>query len=213
MTFKIFISSPGDVRAERDVAERVINQLGKDMEILPRWRLQAVRWDKDSEGVVLEARLSPQAAVSRKLPKPSECDLVLVILGSRMGTPLDATYKKKDDGSAYLSGTEWEYCDAAQARGPDGKPAIWVYHREQDATPEGEDAVEQKKNLKLFLDSIRDSGEASIPTNRSMISLSSSKLDYANNCLASIESSMRRPSQTTPRLSDAAKRSHIWSKN
>ena len=159
MNIKIFISSPGDVSAERDIAERVINKVGKEFQA--RWRLQAIRWDKDSEGVVLDARIPPQEAVNRKLPRPCECDIVLVVLWSRMGTPLDASYTKKGDGSAYLSGTEWEYCNAGEERRPDGKPAIWVYHRDQpvpDDAANAADAGTQQKNLKLFLDRIRAGG-------------------------------------------------------
>jgi hypothetical protein len=48
----------------------------------------------------------------------------VVILWSRMGTPLPAEYTKAD-GTAYLSGTEWEFLDAVEAffeafRNPDG---------------------------------------------------------------------------------------------
>lgn len=165
MNVKIFISSPGDVGAERDIAERVINKVGKEFQA--RWRLQAIRWDKDSEGVVLDARIPPQEAVNRKLPLPSECDIVLVVLWSRMGTPLDPSSKKKGDGSAYLSGTEWEYCNAQEERRPDGKPAIWVYHRDQpipDDAANAADAGTQQKNLKLFLDRIRAGGGGGVNT-------------------------------------------------
>ena len=155
MLFKIFISSPGDVRTERDVAERVITEVGSDDTILSRWKLQAVRWDKDSEGVMLEAQIPPQEAVNRQLTKPSECDLVIVILGSRMGTPLGPTYKKKVGGGAYLSGTEWEYLDAVERRNRNGKPTVWLYHREQTEILDTEDAVEQMNNLKLFVHNIR----------------------------------------------------------
>ncbi|SOE95622.1 NB-ARC domain-containing protein [Burkholderia sp. D7] len=158
MIFNIFISSPGDVRAERDAAERVIKRLGRDNEILERWKLQPVRWDKDSEGVVLDARVPPQIAVNRKLTRPAECQVVLVILGSRMGTPLDDSCRKSD-GSLYLSGTEWEYCDAVDAWHPNGTPAVWVYHRESSDAVVGEEASEQKKKLDLFLNQITDNGK------------------------------------------------------
>jgi hypothetical protein len=44
---------------------------------------------------------------------PSECDIVLVIFWSRMGTPLSDEHCKPD-GTPYHSGTEWEYFDALQ---------------------------------------------------------------------------------------------------
>jgi formylglycine-generating enzyme required for sulfatase activity len=42
--------------------------------------------------------------------------------------PADYT---KTDGTAYLSGTEWEYHDAITAREGFGKPTVWVYRRNQ----------------------------------------------------------------------------------
>jgi hypothetical protein len=78
----------------------------------------------------MEAGLTPQEAIKRGFPKPSQCDLVIVILWSRIGTPLPADYTKPD-GTAYLSGTEWEYYDAITAREGFGKPTVWVYRRTQ----------------------------------------------------------------------------------
>ncbi len=74
----------------------------------------------------MDAAYTPQEAIARGLSKPSECDLCVVILWSRMGTPLPPEYKKPD-GSAYLSGTEWEYRDALQATRKRGRPAVWLY--------------------------------------------------------------------------------------
>jgi hypothetical protein len=83
------------------------------------------------------ANLPPQEAVNSGLPKPSECDFVVVILWSRMGTPLPEEYRKPN-GERYLSGTEWEYenalkaADDARKEGKEGrelKPTILVYRR------------------------------------------------------------------------------------
>ena len=60
----------------------------------------------------MEAGLTPQEAINRGIAKPSECDLVIVILWSRMGTPLPPEYTKPD-GTTSLSGTEWEYHEVA----------------------------------------------------------------------------------------------------
>ncbi len=163
---KIFISSPGDVRKERDIAEAVIDKIGEEFKA--RWRFQTVRWDKYSEGVMLDARLTPQESVNRQLPLLSECDIVIVILWSRMGTllPLIAEFKKTD-GSAYLSGTEYEYCMAVEEREKrfDETPEILVFHcsREMpDEVANAEDFDEQQRNLKLFLDRIRTEGAGGI---------------------------------------------------
>jgi hypothetical protein len=44
--------------------------------------------------------------------EPAECDLAIVLLWGRMGTPLT---EKKADGTPYLSGTGWEFENALEA--------------------------------------------------------------------------------------------------
>ena len=155
MDIKIFISSPGDVLDERNAAETMIQSVAREP-AYEHLHLRPIRWDKDDSGVMMDATISPQEAVNRGLPRPSECDIVIVILGSRMGTPLDASYNKKD-GSRYLSGTEWEYYDAIERGSPDGKPAVWVFHRDSLPDPDraGTDSFEQAERLKAMLDRIR----------------------------------------------------------
>lgn len=157
MDIKIFISSPGDVLDERNAAETMIQSVAREP-AYEHLHLRPIRWDKDDSGVMMDATISPQEAVNRGLPHPSECDIVIVILGSRMGTPLDASYNKKD-GSRYLSGTEWEYDDAVE-KGSPGKPAVWVFHRDNlpDPDPADTDSVEQAERLKALLDRIRKPG-------------------------------------------------------
>jgi hypothetical protein len=62
----------------------------------------------------------PQASVNEAKPPPSQCDIVLMILWSRLGYPFELGGKK------WASGTEWEYEDAVNA---DPQPDILVYHR------------------------------------------------------------------------------------
>ena len=107
IVYRIFLASPGDVRDERELARAVIEQIRTERAFRGRVDLECIAWDQPGAEVAMEAGLTPQEAIKRGLPKPSECDLVIVILRSRMGTPLPAEYSKPD-GTAYLSGTEWE---------------------------------------------------------------------------------------------------------
>ena len=75
-----------------------------------------VSWDDPAAPTPMPAALTPQEAVNRFGPKPSECDVVVVVLWSRMGTHLDLKAFRKPDGEPYLSGTEWEFEDALNAR-------------------------------------------------------------------------------------------------
>jgi formylglycine-generating enzyme required for sulfatase activity len=128
---RIFLSSPGDVADERGLALQVIDRLAYDPLLRGKVTLEAVAWDKPGAGAPMLATMTPQQAVNDGLPKPSQCDIVIVIFWARMGTPLPDDYAKSD-GSRFLSGTEWEYEDAMQAALTDGKPDVIVYRRTED---------------------------------------------------------------------------------
>ena len=126
---RVFLASPGDVGDERGLARRVLERLPRDPLLRGQTTIEAVAWDDPEAGVPMLATMTPQAAIAKGLRKPSQCDIVIVILWSRMGTPLPGE-DRKVDGTPYLSGTEWEYLDAldaAQASG--GTPAILIYRR------------------------------------------------------------------------------------
>ena len=61
-----------------------------------------------------------------------------------MGTPLPPEYRKPD-GSAYLSGTEWEYLDALDAAKRCGRPEILVYRRTEKCLLDPDDAEFDEK--------------------------------------------------------------------
>jgi tetratricopeptide (TPR) repeat protein len=79
---RIFLSSPADVAAERDAAERLIRQLAQ--ELADRVDLRLVRWEN------LERRADQgtfQAGIDR-VAKVEECHLLIGILWTRLGVPL-----------------------------------------------------------------------------------------------------------------------------
>jgi len=159
MHLRFFLSSPGDVADERTFAQQVIEQeLPKDPLLRGQITCEAIRWDDPNAPVSMPATLTPQEAVNRGLAKPSQCDVVIVILWSRLGTPLPDTYKKPD-GSPYLSGTEWEYEDAITAKPP---PHILVYHRKTkpdfgDPTePAFDEKVQQFRRVQEFFKGFRN---------------------------------------------------------
>ncbi|MFS8097222.1 HEAT repeat domain-containing protein [Lentzea alba] len=118
---RVFLSSPGDVTGERTVARTVIDQLQYDPFVRGRIFLDVVAWDQPG-GAPLSATETPQASINRGMPRPSECDVVIVILWSRMGTPLPFPAYATSDGQPYLSGTDWEFQDAVR-----GGPVVLVY--------------------------------------------------------------------------------------
>jgi hypothetical protein len=118
---RIFLASPGDVIEERQAAREVLRRLERSPLIREDFTIEVVSWDDPDSPVPMLAALTPQQAVSHVLPRPSECDITVVIVSGRMGTPLT---ERKPDGTPYLSGTEWEFEDAMRA----GR-SILIYRR------------------------------------------------------------------------------------
>lgn len=126
---RIFLSSPSDVAEERNIARGLIEGELQKHPSFRHLKLEVIAWDDPAARIPMLANLTPQESINKGLPPPSLCDIVIVILWARMGTPLPETIHKPD-GERYLSGTEWEYLDAINStREP--KPEVLVYRRTQ----------------------------------------------------------------------------------
>ena len=161
---RVFLASPGDVADERALALRALERLPYDVFLRGRIAVETVAWDKPGADTPMLATLTPQEAISQQRPKPSACGIVIVIFWSRMGTPLPPEYVK-DDGSAYLSGTEWEYLDALHASLQTGRPKVLVYRRTEVPSialddPKFQEKQDQWHLVKEFFASFRTSGGA-----------------------------------------------------
>jgi hypothetical protein len=124
---RIFLSSPGDVADERKIARELIEG---EMQKRPSYRhlkLEVIAWDDPAARIPMLANETPQESVNDAQPRPSTCDIIIVILWARMGTPLPETIRKPE-GEPYLSGTEWEYLDAVNSTWAP-KPDVLVYRR------------------------------------------------------------------------------------
>jgi predicted ATPase len=148
---RIFLSSPGDVVAERQSAMLVFSRLQNDPFLRDRVSIQEVAWDAPGKGAPLLATMTPQQAINFGMRLPSECDLVTVIIGGRLGTPLPSTMLKPD-GSRYRSGTEWEFLNAIEGFRRQGRPHVLVYRRIGLPVPADNDleAIEQLRLVDLF---------------------------------------------------------------
>ncbi len=147
-TLTLFVSSPGDVRDERQAVGRIVERLQARY-----WnfiRLEPVLWEKEP--------LRATAHFNEELIRPSECDLFVCILWSRLGSPLPSQCNRKD-GTRFDSGTEWELEEAteafeerAAAKDAKAKPDILVYRRMSEPPPGGDEGAkrEQKKKLDAF---------------------------------------------------------------
>ncbi|MBV1856621.1 nSTAND1 domain-containing NTPase [Catellatospora tritici] len=164
---RIFLSSPGDVAAERSIARMIVDQLQYDPLVRGQATLEVVAWDQAGAGAPLLATETPQASINRGMPRPGECDIVVVILWSRLGTPLPFPDYRKPDGGPYLSGTEWEYHDAIAAADDGGRPAVLVYRRTTKVLLDAETAdvdelLNQKRLVNAFFEQMHDRGTGAI---------------------------------------------------
>jgi hypothetical protein len=126
-TIKIFISSPGDVVHERQIAKRVIAKLGK--EFASSVKLEALLW----EDMPLQVNMSFQEGIDQII-NTNMVDIAVFILWSRLGSPPGNRFTKPD-GSLYKSGTEYEFemmYAANQQSG--GTPAILAYIKNASIT-------------------------------------------------------------------------------
>lgn len=147
---RVFVSSPGDVEAERLIARRVIERVGTWFQ--GRAVLQPVLW----EDAPLRATASFQAGIDEMSPV-EDLDVVVFILWSRLGTPLGLPAAP---GQTPPTGTEWEF-ERARALAERGqRPDILVYRRTQDpplpALRDGREAltaaVEQYAGVERFFE-------------------------------------------------------------
>lgn len=145
---KVFISSPGDVNDERKIALEVIEQLPYQPVFRDKVAFRIVAWDKPGADTSMRATMTPQDAINRGLPKPSECDIVIVIFWSRLGTPFD-----DKERNSFESGTHWELLDAINSE--HSRDRTVIYRRTEKVLFEETeiDRLEQKRRLTAFFES------------------------------------------------------------
>ncbi|MGA2815694.1 MAG: tetratricopeptide repeat protein, partial [Xanthobacteraceae bacterium] len=118
-TFRLFVSSPGDVMVERRRVENVVSRLNGEFAGVAR--LEAIRWETE----FYQAYSTFQA----QIPPSTECDLVIGILKWRLGTELPPDFAEKlPNGQPFPSGTAYEILAAIEKRQKGGKlPDIYVF--------------------------------------------------------------------------------------
>ena len=153
----VFISSPGDVIPERRALKRIIEQL--NLEFSGQLFLVPVLWEE-------EPLLASETFQSQIHP-PRETDIYVGIFWSRLGSPLPKDITR-DDGSRYLSGSEYEFEDAIAGYRESGKPDLLIYRKMSEISIPLTDReevlgrIEQKERLEQFVRNwfMTDDGES-----------------------------------------------------
>lgn len=136
--FKVFISSPSDVEAERGRCDAVLERL--NAEFADRFRFVGIRWEKS----FYTADKTFQAAI----PTPSSCDVVVCILWKRLGSELPPDYNRPDGTSR--TGTEYEFEEALEAALQGEMPDILVYRKRAKIYFEAERVEQDQADLRAL---------------------------------------------------------------
>ncbi len=137
---RIFVSSPSDLDHERALLKEICARLRQ--EYLSYFEVQPVLWEEEA----LTADRNFQDGILR----PADCDIVVVVLWTRLGTPLP------EEPYQGMTGTQWEFVNAVEASARSGQPEVLVYKKTKpklvditnaEATRE---ALEDRRRLEDF---------------------------------------------------------------
>lgn len=153
---RIFLASPSDVWEERGISHQVIDTLGKEPHFRHRVLLDIIAWDDPSAGVPMLATERPQESIERARPTSATCDIVVVILWTRMGTPLSSADRCPSTGEPYESGTEREFEEAVNSE-KFPPPEVLVYRRRQPIEAAlGSEAMREMSSVEQFFKKFRE---------------------------------------------------------
>ena len=127
---RLVIASPGDVKAEREVIPRVVEEVNRNIARPRGLQLEVYRWETDSyPGFHPQG---PQGLIDPTL-KIEECDILIGIFWRRFGTPV----------SDAKSGTEHEFRLAYEGWKKNRKPQIMVYFSQKPYAPKSKEETDQ----------------------------------------------------------------------
>lgn len=143
-TLRVFISSPSDVWPERQIAKKVVERLGR--EFAYHFRVEPVLWEREP--------LVASQHFQESITPPSETDIVVVILWSRLGVTLPVAKFPGPLSSKAVTGTEWEFEDALKANRERRAPDLLMYRKRAPVTGslENEDEVKQQLAQKKLVE-------------------------------------------------------------
>src|ERR1700722_17671115 len=154
---RLFVSSPGDVMPERQRVDLVVERLNAEFEGLAR--IETVRWET--------AYYSAHDTFQKQIPEAANCDVVIAIFRTRLGSKLPSNFPTQPSGEPYPSGTAYEILSALEWRKTSGQlPDVYVFRYprapavELDA-PNREEIAGQWAQLKKFFETwfLNTSGE------------------------------------------------------
>lgn len=144
-TVRIFVSSPGDVVAEREKVEEILGWL--QVEFSGQLKLEPYFWENEAMGAHTDFQ--------SQIEPPSKFDIFICLLFSRLGTQLHPGLHRKADGGGYASGTEYELLDALEGHRLRGAPEVLIYKREGSPVIPAE-PKEERERIAAQYDALKD---------------------------------------------------------
>jgi hypothetical protein len=152
LDLRIFVSSPGDVGREREIAQRIIARL--QGEFTAQARLTPYFWEH-------EPMLANAGDYQENIPAPSDFDIFLCLLWSRLGTRLGSKHRTRD-GKTFESGTASEFQNALEAARrsaspelPRGRPDMLIFVKKAPLVIEPEPKEVRDERYRQF-DALQD---------------------------------------------------------
>jgi hypothetical protein len=144
--YRVFVSSPSDVRPERAIAERVVAKLAR--EFAHHCDVDAVIWEHEP----LLASLHFQDR--ENIPPPSRADFCITILWSTLGVKLPPEKFRGAISCETVTGTEWEFEDALHSLRLHGHPKLMFYQKTAEvlASLSDDAALEERRRQKRAVD-------------------------------------------------------------
>ena len=139
---RIFVSSPGDVAAERRALDDVVDAINRTQASDHGVRFELQTWEKD---VVPRIGPPPQAVVNEQT---RDFDVYLGFMWGRFGTPT----------ATHGSGTEEEFRKAADSWAASGTPWIMFYFREDAPVIRSSADAEQFTKVLKFREELQSRG-------------------------------------------------------
>lgn len=141
IVLNVFISSPGDVKQERQIASQVIGDINATG-LAYDYQLTPYLYERTAPAVVGQPA---QFIVNDYMVHPRDADIFVCFLWSRLGTPV----KNHATGEEYQSGTEYEFLHAYQSYKERGRPKILLYQCTRAIAPDAID-LEQLGKVQSF---------------------------------------------------------------
>ena len=127
----VFLASPSDVKEEREIVEKVVEEINKMRSI--DWYIKLLRWENTRPG-----HGRPQEIINKR--DVDQADLFIGLLWRKWGQPT----------GEYSSGFEEEYFRAKERREETGSPEIWLLFKklQQEARDDPGKELQRVLNFK-----------------------------------------------------------------